>query len=295
MSPTFPRLVQPAHVVRTLLFLVHAGLTGWVAIGYERSDHPLVLLAVAALPLAQASLLAIWIVGGRWLSYVRVPAALIGLTAVWALECHALGLELADDRSAAYALAFAVQTILVGGLPALIRLGTWLAGRRRDRERSPSRVQFSVGFILGWVGAVGLVLGAWKLVLVRAGWPWQVIEGRLFLFGAVVGAYNAAFALIMLAGLWWGRRWWRIVPQGLFAAAWASAIAASQGAALQALFGVDGNVFRAQWVFLAGFQAVYLLVTLVPIRLVRYNPGREVRHGTATGTESLATRLSDTS
>ena len=52
------------------------------------------------------------------------------------------------------------------------------------------------------------------------------------------------------------------------------AVACSQSAVLTASVDEDGNVERAAWIFLAGFQAVYLLISLVPIRLSGYNHRR---------------------
>ena len=265
------------------VFLIgNVAVTVWIAGKYQRSDdffrrHSLSLLMVAALPLAQASLLSMWIAGGRLLSYVRVPIAVVALTALWAVECQSLGLELADDRCAAHALMFAVQTILVSGLLVMMRVCRWLTDLRRDceePEKPESRVQFSVGFVLGWTTAIGLALGAWKLVLMHSNWPLEAVKGELFLFGAVVGAYNALFALIVLAGVSWGRRWWRVALQVLLALGLVGAVACSQSAVLTASVDEDGNVKRAAWIFLAGFQAVYLLISLVPIRLSGYNHRR---------------------
>jgi hypothetical protein len=115
----------------------------------------------------------------------------------------------------------------------------------------------------------------------------------LFLFGAGVGFHNAALALAALAGVWWGRRGWRIAIQLPIAAALVALGAASQDDVLRAWFGTDGNVPREAWMSLAGFQMLYLLITLVPLRLVRYNRAEEVQHGTAPRKRPSDARLSD--
>lgn len=250
---------------------MHMAATVWIAVSYRRSDQPLVLLAVSALPLAQASLLAAWAAGGRPRSYVRVPAAVVAATAAWAVECRALGMESADERCAAYALAFAVQVVLVGGVLAAWRLGRWLGRQGRDPADSARRLRFSIVFLLGWVTGIGVVLGAWRLVLARSVWPVEVVEGPLFSFGAAAGAYNAAFGLIMLAGVWWGRRSWLVVVRVLSALMLVGLLAGSQPFVLHALFGKTGNVDSAEWLVQAGFQAAYLLLSLVPLRRTWYD------------------------
>jgi hypothetical protein len=136
---------------------------------------------------------------------------------------------------------------------------------------SESRIQFGLGWVLGWVAAVALILGAGKLVLIRSGWPVEVVKGELFPLGAVVGTYNALFALLIVVSVWWGRRWYRLVPQVLLALILVGAAACSQSVVLRTWCSTDGNVEPLAWLVQAGFQALYLLVTLVPIRLRGYN------------------------
>jgi hypothetical protein len=265
-----------------LLLTAHAGASIWIAASYRRSDNPWLLLAVSALPLAQTSLLAMWAAWGRGPSHLRTAVVVIAVTELWAVECHSLNLNVPDDRCAAYALTFAVQTVLISGLLAAMRPGGWLIGRRGpDRGKPERRVQFGVGFVLGWVTAVAVVLGVWKLVLIHSGWPVEVLKGTFFLFGGTVGAYNAVFALLVLAGVWWGRRWYRVLAQAVLALVLVCAVALSQSVVLRTLFGTNGRVETAAWVVQAGFQALYLLVTLVPIRLCGYHQLKESTHGTS--------------
>jgi len=260
-----------AMLTAAILLLGHAAAAVWMAALYERSHDPWSLLSAAALPVAQVGLLSAWIARGRLLSYVRVPAAVVAMTALWALECRVLGLDLADDRCAAHALAFAVQALLVTGVLAVVRVLAWLVAPWLDPQQPPRRIQFGVGFLLGWIAAVAVVLGAWKVALIHSNWPWDVVKGDLFLFGAVVGAYNALFALIAIAGVFLGRRGWTLVLQVPLALGLVAAAAWSQPVILQTLFDRDGSVESIEWMVLAGFQTAYLLVTLVPLRLSGYN------------------------
>ena len=54
-----------AVAVRAVLWAAHLAATVWIVASYQRSDNRWLLLAVAALPLAQASLLAAWAAWGR--------------------------------------------------------------------------------------------------------------------------------------------------------------------------------------------------------------------------------------
>ncbi len=272
------------------LVVGHSIATIGILASYERSPNLLLLTAVSALPLAQASLLAVWVTLGRSLSYVRFAVAGVVATVLWAVECHSLNLQLPDERSAAHALALAVQIVLIGGVLATIRLGRWLVERRDERDR----VQFSVAFLLGWVAATAVVLGAWKLSLNRAAWPIDVIRGDSFLFGAAVGAYNAFFALTVLGSVWWGRRWYTLLFQGFAALVLVGVVASFQSVVLRTVFNGNGGVDVVGWMLLAGFQGLYLLVTLVPVRLYKLSCRKEPRNGTSTRFASGQAGLPDT-
>ena len=101
-------------------------------------------------------------------------------------------------------------------------------------------------------------------------------------------------ALIVLAGVCWGRSWYRVLPQALLALVLVGAVAFSQSAALEALFGLNGRVGLAEWMIQAGFQALYLMITLVPLRLCGYTQFKESRHGTSTCLAARRTVLPDT-
>jgi len=265
VSSVFGRMAVAGNAWLAVLLVGHVAATAWIVNDYRRGDTFLAPLAVSALPSAQASLLAVWIVWGRLRSYVRVAVALVGLTVVWAVECHSLGLELTDERCAAHALAFAVQTVVISGALAVVPLITWLAGRR-DSRRPRWPIQFGAGVLFGWTAAAAVVLGAWKLALGRSKWPLEVVTGELFLFGAAVGVYNALFALILLAGTG-RRRPWKLAALGVVPALTVVlAVAGSQPVVLRALFGEIGNVDMNAWLVLAGLQVCYMAVTLVPIR-----------------------------
>jgi hypothetical protein len=264
------------------LVVGHSIATIGILASYERSPNLLLLTAVSALPLAQASLLAVWVTLGRSLSYVRFAVAGVVATVLWAVECHSLNLQLPDERSAAHALALAVQIVLIGGVLATIRLGRWLVEHRSNSCDERDRVQFSVGSLLGWVAATAVVLGAWKLSLNRAAWPIDVIRGDSFLFGAAVGAYNAFFALTVLGSVSRGRRWYAFLAQGFAALVLVGVVASFQSVVLRTVFNGNGGVDVVGWMLLAGFQGLYLLVTLVPVRLYKLSCRKEPRNGTST-------------
>ena len=219
---------------------------------------------------------------------------MIAVTALWAIECHSLNVELSDDLGAAYALTFAVQTVLVGGLLLTTRLGTWLIRRHRhDLEKPEWRVQFGVGLMLSWIAAIAVVLCAWRQVRIHTGWSLDVVKGAYFLFGGVVGAYNAVFALMVLASVRWGQQWYRTLAR-LAGAGIGLAVASSQSIASQALFGLHGGVQMTQWMALAGFQALYLLITVVPMWQCGNDQQRRSTHGTSSCLAAHHTGIPDT-
>ena len=63
---------------------------------------------------------------------------------------------------------------------------------------------------------------------------------------------------------------------------------------LQALCGIHGNVGTADWIVQAGFQVLYLLATLVPIRWCPHDQHEDQRiDGTATCLEACGTGIPD--
>jgi hypothetical protein len=265
------------RIVPAILLAAHIGAAVWIAMSYRRTENQWLLLAVSALPLAQTSVLALWGVWGSGPAFVRAPIVAVAVTVVWAVDCHALALRSNGPLSAAYALTLVVQTLLVGGLLGAVR-GYRSIRSRRGPEKSDGRMRFGIGRLFGWVAASAVVLGVGKLVLSRAGWSVDVVQHELFRFGLVVGVYNAAFALIVLAAVW--RRQVRRggIAQAVAALLLVCATASSQAVVLKTLFGADGGVDALTWMTQAGFQALYLWLTLVPIRLCQSGLPKEPGH-----------------
>ena len=107
-------------------------------------------------------------------------------------------------------------------------------------------------------------------------------------------AVNAAFAIIVLAGVSWGRRWYHILALAFLALVLVCLVASSQSVVLRTLFGIDGRVQITAWVVQAGFQALYLLSTIVPIRLCGYHQRRECVYGTSTCHTARGTGIPET-
>lgn len=258
-----------AIAVPAVLLGAHAAAIAWIAESYRRSDNRWLLLAVAALPMAQCSLLAAWLARGNWPAYLRAAVVAVGVATLWFVECQSLNLDLTDERCAAYALMFSVQTMLIISMSATIRLGEILLLRssRCQKEAPGWRMQFTVRSTLGWIAAVAVVLGVARFVAGHADWSLDVIHSTLFLFGAVVGTYNASFALLAFASIGMGGPWYRLSAQVLVATVLISVIASSESVVLSKLFGTNGNVQPIEWIKQARFQVMYLWATLVPFRL----------------------------
>jgi hypothetical protein len=267
------------HVVATLWVLVwyergaldllaRRSLGSW----YEGTWEHLLLLCVSALPLAQATLLALWAVSGRLIACLRVPMAILLLTVIWLVECKALAFEMADYRTAAHALMLLCQFLWVVGMTGCV-----LAIRRlcRHRPGSPSersRFQFRLVSVLVWMLGMGVLLGVGRLILMYAQWTPEILQGELFFYGVIVGCFNAAFGLLLILAMSWGRRRW---PAACAALALIFALAWLQPSVMQAMFGAAGRMSRVDWLLQAGFQSTFLLATLALIRCKPYNAKRD--------------------
>jgi hypothetical protein len=250
--------------VTTILLGVHvavdAAIVGWIR---RPADEGWLLLAAAAVPLAQATLVAAWAALSPIRSYVRIPLAILAFAWLWHVQCRSLDFECRDYLSADHALSLATQGTLVLLVLLAARTVAW-SWRRRRNSRDETPVQFSIGSLLCWTAAVALLLGLGKFALVKSGWTSEFVHGRMFFVGAVVGAYDAAVGLLALA-IFIGRKQWLFkTVAALFIVA---LLVLSEKPVLKYLFEFDWAVNTAQWYALTGLHLAYLAATLLPLAL----------------------------
>jgi hypothetical protein len=249
--------VLAAHVTAAVLL---AALIG-------RVNGEIGLLATTAVPVSQATLLALWAALSRVRSYVRIPLAIAGLAGVWFVESRSLDWTSDDWRSAAHAGMFAVQATLVFAVAQCA--GRWTGRPLRHEGGSPAkmRFQFTLGALLAWAVAIGVLLGLGKAALAGSGWTRDVVSGQLFRHGLVIGVYNASYGLLIAwAVLVRRRRWaWRLPIALVFA----SLLAWSEGPVLEALCQSNGSVGVLGWIGWSTFQVFYLSASLVFIAISR--------------------------
>ena len=248
-------LVAVAHFAAAVLLV---GVIG-------RVEDGIWLLATTALPVSQATLLAIWAAVSRVASFVRIPLAIVGLAGVWYVDCQSLAWTCEDFRSAAHAGMFAVQATVVFAVPAGVGCYARRSLRHEGEEAlARKRFQFTLGALLAWAVAIGVLLGLGRAALAASGWTRDVVGGQLFRHGLVIGAYNACYGLLIAWAVLLGRRrlWrWAIASLAVGLLAW------SEGPALLAVFGSNGRVSVTHWIAWSAFQVLYLSATLIPVSL----------------------------
>ena len=279
------------YIIAVLLLLVHLGIDWQIAGTTRRADQSeWLLLAMAAVPLAQATLLAAWGALSRVRSYLRIPFAVLAFAWLWRVECRCLGFTVKDSLSATHALSIATQGAIVFAVLLTIHGLKWLIRRRRAPAEAPP-LQFSIGFLLCWTTAVALLLGLGKVALTKSGWTGELIKGTMFPVGAVIGAFDATIGLIVLGVLLGSKRWYWLLLRFAGASAAIAFICLKEQALLQHLFEFDWAVTTRQWLALAGFQAAYLSATLLPILLCR---GLAMKHSPLPSGEGPGVRASET-
>ena len=235
--------------------------------GLAPYNHHLLFLACLAWPMSQGSLIGIWVAMSRMRSYLRFSFALLGLSCTWLLLVAVVPRELHDPECASYAAMFIVQALVILLVAAAGRLAwrqiAWRWGHLGTTRTR--RLQYDLATLLLWTVCLAATLGFGRLVFTQLGWTGgEVVTQQYFFFSMVFGVGNAACALLVLASLL-GRAWWIVrICLGLVAVGMLGWL---EPLLLESIFGDTGGFEIAQFLLIAGSQAVYLYATLVPLRL----------------------------
>ena len=127
------------------------------------------------------------------------------------------------------------------------------------------RLQYDLATLLLWTVCLAATLGFGRLVFTQLGWTGgEVVTQQYFFFSMVFGVGNAACALLVLASLF-VRAWWIVrICLGLVAVGMLGWL---EPLLLESIFGNTGGIEIAQFLLIAGSQAVFLYAKLVPLRL----------------------------
>jgi hypothetical protein len=245
---------------------VHVAADFLLLVGNSRIDGGWSLFLLA-LPFSQGSLIAIWAAVSRMRSYLRFPAALLGLCWIWFLTVTVLDPYSArSPESAGWAATFAIQALCILILTTAGHLAWRQIKRRRPggRAEDPQPLQFSLRFLMLWTTLLAVILGVGQFAFAQLGWTSEVVEWQYFWFCPVLGACNAVFAVIVLVSLV-GRAW--LIARILLAVMLVGVLGYSQWHLFVLLFADTGGLAIIDLLILAGFQAVYLYATLLPLRL----------------------------
>jgi hypothetical protein len=260
------------HVALLTLLSIH--LIADYELYSNSSSSPIGTLVGMALPASQASLFALWACRARWPSFVRFPLAAVGVAAAWFVTIHFLPIARDSEMAAAHGMFFVVQAAAIVAVYAVSQLLLRRAAREKCADAPPP--QFSIATLLIWTTVFALFLGLGKSLCLWMGWQTEVIRGRYFFFGCVIGVYNAFFALFALAAALAGRR---LPLQLVFAVIAIGLVAMTEEWTLKLIFNNNGGVRWSDWLVMAASQAVFLFASLLPLRwcgLLEANDGRSV-------------------
>lgn len=223
-------------------------------------------LILFSIPIGQASLLAIWAAMSSVRSYVRFPLALAGITWMFFLVTWTLNYDILQEHSALMAMMLATQAVTIFLVVGTARV-IWGIIRHRRCERTAPAAQYSIASLLLWTTLLAVTLGTLKLACMRLGWSESVVNDRFFAFTSTVGVYNAVLAILVLATLTNGLRWWL---DFLVAIPAALVLAGSECFVLQLIFHTNGGMTVGEWIVLDGLQILSIYATLLPLRLCRH-------------------------
>jgi hypothetical protein len=260
---------ERTHTVAVVCLLsIHVLVDLLIVMSIGRVENRTWVAVVAAVPIAQATLVALWASRSRAPSYVRFPLLAIALAWLWYVEMTALDMINGEPMSSAHAVALAVQAVVILTVLGVVRLADWIAWRRRTPDAPPP--QYGIAALLLWTAAVALILGLSKTALAHCHWAWNDFTSPSSRIGVVVGAYNACAGLLVIAAVS-GRRW--RLPRAVVALAAVPLLAWWEVDGVRVLADYTGSIQVRECIALISAQAVYLLVTLLPLRLCsRHTP-----------------------
>lgn len=142
---------------------------------------------VLAIPLSQCSLAAILALQRFAASPFRYLLPPLGVIGCWYLATYVLPWGISDPASAAWALAFAVQSVVI--------VTTLLAVRSLKVRSADRRLRFELSSLLTVTAGIALVLGFLQFGSSRWQWDRGVAEWEHFWSAPVIGTVNAIVAL----------------------------------------------------------------------------------------------------
>ena len=257
------RLVMGSVSVVALHFLVY-WVVGWASVMARliapdilvpREPH---LVLMVALIQAWCSLGAIWLACSRWPSHVNALIGSLLSAAAWVGIILILANTPVHSTDAAGWLASLATQCLTTTLAVLV------VERIRSGSLTAPGGRFTILYLLIWTAVVGLLLGAGRFLAENFGWTWAGVLGwEYFRQLLVVGLLNALLAVSLWTALR-QRPTWR--SRLLAALAIAAMMIVTATLLMFSLFKNVG-VEPVDICWLYGGQSLFLLATLVPLRM----------------------------
>lgn len=242
-------IVVGCHVVVALLL-----------VGVWRADDEIDVVYLSSIPCAQLSLIAMWSASARAPAWLRLPALLLG-TAACAVVVLRVFQTRTPDESAGWTVALATQALLVAIAATAWRVVRFVRAHRGTQPEEAQALRYSLRTLILWITALAVLLGMGREAFARAGWTGEILKWRYFLFMPVLGAFNALYAVLVLATLLRRDHGPARLLLGLLLVGMAGASAST---VLDILFGEDGNLSWPITLAWALGQAGVLYATLLP-------------------------------
>ena len=228
--------------------------------------------ALAAFPMAQGCLIAIWAANGRIRFFLRLPVAMLAML----VPLIALLRVTATNKSDLYAPAFAFLLltqlltilILINGGRLVRRLHRlWRSGWTAADARP---MQFTLRQMLLWTAILALIMGTGKALFGWLGWTADVFVGEEFYAVQLFAVYNAVYALLTLTLFTAPVRWQTRILLIPWFALGVGALACSMPLVSQYMPGIKWWLDVYEALLLAIPQFIYHTMTLWPLWLCGY-------------------------
>jgi hypothetical protein len=221
---------------------------------------PLLVLAVALL-LAHCSLGAIWWARTNWSPHAKTLVAALSCGGLWLLLITLLDMARHNGlAAAAWAACVATQVSLTALAAAAMELAL-------HYQSAATRSRFSILYLMVWTSVIAAALGIAGIFAARSGFKLSEIPSwEHFRQIQGVGLAGAALAIGVYASVRLPRSWNVRIMTCVMAV-----IAIAIGAVLSflAVFGDKVGASTADIAWLIGGEGLFLVVTLVPLEMVR--------------------------
>lgn len=149
---------------------------------------------------AQVSLVAIWGAAAPEPAWLRMPAAILAVFAIWSSFTDHFVRDRASGESVSTLLMFAAQGLLVGTTVVLARVARFVLRRwRAEASAEDSRpLRYGVRTLILWTTSLAALFGVGRIVFDTLGWTDVELSEDDFAMIPLIGGYHALLAAIIV-------------------------------------------------------------------------------------------------